>query len=107
MKSSNRTARTMGLPVFGRDNERRAAVTFDYARSSDTNYSAMPALAFDHRAIRSAESRIIVEPFDYRGQNLAFGILAVGVELVEASGDFTSLRGILGGKKFDHRTPHI
>src|SRR5258708_3924416 len=101
MKSANRAARTMGLPVFGRNNERRAAIAFDHARSSDTDDAAMPALALDHRAICSAESRIIVEPFDDRGQNLVFGVLAIGVELVEAPGDVASLGGILGGKEFD------
>src|SRR5258706_9050210 len=107
MESTDGAAGPVGFAVFQGNYQRGAAIALDDARGGDADDAAMPAFALDYGAVGGAQRGVVAEALDNGGKDFPLGVLAVSVELVEASGDVAGLRGILGGEEIDDAAGHV
>src|SRR5260370_8392542 len=78
----------MRILDIARHYQRRPAITLNNPCGSDTDYSAMPALAVNHHAIGVAQNHVFGKPLFDSVYDAAFLFLPFAVQLVEAAGDF-------------------
>src|ERR1700686_2381340 len=67
----------------------------------------MPALSVDDDAVGIAKRGITVEAFFYRAQDSPLFFLAVGVKMIEFSGQFPGTNHVFPAEKFNYVASHV
>ena len=107
VESRDGAAGTECLFAFTRNNECRARVTLDDARCRNADDAAMPAVAIDHHAVRLAQRGLTGEPLLNALDDVPLLVLSVGIELIEASGNFARAFQIFHAEQIDHIARHV
>src|SRR5258708_3040936 len=90
VEGGNRAARSMRLFAFARQHQRGTSVFFYYLGRSNTDHAPVPSFAFDDHTIGVAQGGLFFQAALDALPDAAFFILALGIEFVEAAGDFSS-----------------
>jgi len=102
MKHGDAAPRALRQPVFDPQHERGPVKPLHHAAGDDSHHAAMPAFAREHQGGIHIGDRLLDALLEDRLGDLALGLLAVFIQLVELFGQRSRLNGIVGEKHFDH-----